>query len=475
MATDRSREAQSGARRIPERPGASSLKPARILICDDEAGIRVAVHDYLAVQGMDVQEAADLAALRAILRVGHPDAIVLDYRLPDGFALDVVPEVKVLYPDVPIIILTGHGSIDLAVTAIKAGADQFMTKPVELAALHVMLRRLLESRKAVKRDAATRVRTHARVIDPFVGTSEVMRHLRRDAERLAATDRPLLIQGETGSGKGLLARWIHSSGPRADEPMVELNCAAFARELIDSELFGHDRGAFTGAVAAKQGLFEVADGGTLFLDEIGDMDMALQAKLLKAVEEKTFRRVGELRDRSADIRLVAATHRNLAELAQQQKFRSDLYFRISTTRIQLPPLRSRREDIEPLARHFLHALVAEMAHPETTLDTSALDALRGYAWPGNVRELRNVIERALLLTDGAVISAADLRFDYDSHGGDAADTIAEAERIHVQRVVREENGDIDRAALRLGVARSTLYQKLKKYAEAADPASQTEV
>jgi len=451
------------------------LKRPAILICDDEASIRLALHDYLAAQGLVIQEAVDLAALRAALRAGKPDAIVLDYRLTDGLSLDIVPELKAIHPDVPIIILTAHGSIDLAVQAIKAGADQFMTKPVELGALHVMLRRLLDSRQAIRRDAATRTRQAAQAIDPFIGTSEAMVRLKRDAERVAATERPVLIQGETGSGKGLLTRWLHRTGSRANEPMVELNCAAFARELIDSELFGHERGAFTGAVAAKQGLFEVAGGGTLFLDEIGDMDLALQAKLLKAVEEKKFRRVGDVRDRTSDVRLVAATHRNLAELARQEKFRSDLYFRISTIRLELPPLRARPEDIPALASHFLHALAAEMARPEATLAPAAIEALGRYAWPGNVRELRNVIERALLLTDGPVISASDLRFDFESSHATSGDTLAEAERAHVERVLSEGNGDIDLAAARLGIARSTLYQKLKKYAAESRPASHTEV
>ena len=440
------------------------MKPPKIFVVDDEAAIRLAVTDYLTAHKYSVREAADLASLRMALRTERPDAIVLDYRLGDGVSLDIVPEIKVLYPDLPIIILTAHGSIDLAVRAIKAGADQFMTKPVELEALHVMLQRLLTSRLAVKRDAAMRTRSAAMAVDPFLGTSEVMQRLRRDATRVAATDRPVLIQGETGSGKGVLAQWLHRSGPRADGPMVELNCAAFARELIDSELFGHERGAFTGAVATKQGLFEVADGGTLFLDEIGDMDLGLQSKLLKAVEEKRFRRVGDLRDRGSDIRLIAATHRNLAEVARQQQFRSDLYFRISTMRLDLPPLRGRREDIPLLTEMFLRMLAAEMGRMTVTLDPHAVSALQQYDWPGNVRELRNVIESAVLLSDAGTITARDLSFDYDArpaHG----DTLAEAERAHVERVVAEENGDVDRAATRLGIARSTLYQKLKKLAE----------
>ncbi|MGZ8781174.1 MAG: sigma-54-dependent transcriptional regulator, partial [Thermoanaerobaculia bacterium] len=274
------------------------MKASKILLVDDDSAIRMAIHDYLEVQGFDVQEAANLSELRVRLRTARPDAIVLDYMLAHETSLEIVPEIKAVHPDLPIIILTGHGSIDLAVTAIKAGADQFMTKPVQLDALHVMLERLLSSRRAVKRDTATRACIAAKTPDPFIGVSEAMQRLRRDAERVATTERPLLIQGETGAGKGVLAAWLHRSGARVEEAMVELNCAAVARELIDSELFGHERGAFTGAVTAKQGLFEVADGGTLFLDEIGDMDLALQAKLLKAVEEKRFRRVGDPRERT---------------------------------------------------------------------------------------------------------------------------------------------------------------------------------
>jgi DNA-binding NtrC family response regulator len=438
------------------------MKSARLLLVDDDPAIRSAVGDYLGAKGFAVAEAEDLAGLRHALRNAPPDAIVLDYRLTNGTSLEVIPEIKSLHPDLPVVVLTGHGSIDLAVTAIKSGADQFLTKPVQLDALLVMIERLLRSRRAVKRDTATRTRIAAKTIDPFIGTSEAMQRLRRDAERVATTERPVLIHGETGSGKGVLAGWLHHSGPRADEPMVELNCAAVARELIDSELFGHERGAFTGAVAARQGLFEVADGGTLFLDEIGDMDLGLQAKLLKAVEEKRFRRVGESRERRVDVRLIAATHRNLADLAQHQQFRSDLYFRISTMRLEIPPLRERREDIPALARTLVRDLATEICRREPELDRGAVEALLRYEWPGNVRELRNVLERAMLLADADVIRTGDLRFDF-AHERPGSDTLEDAERIHVLRIVAEEHGDVDRSAARLGIARSTLYQKLKRY------------
>ena len=441
------------------------MKPSRILLVDDDPALRLVICDYLAVKGYEVQEAAELSELRNGLRNGRPDAIVLDYKLARETSLDIVPEIKAVHPDLPIIILTGHGSIDLAVSAIKAGADQFMTKPLQLDTLHVMLQRLLSSRQAVRRDKATRTRVAARLHDPFIGTSQAMQTLRSDAERVAATERPVLIQGETGSGKGVLAGWLHRSGPRSEGPMVELNCAAFARELIDSELFGHERGAFTGAVAARQGLFEVADGGTMFLDEIGDMELGLQAKLLKVVEERHFRRVGDPRERGVDVRLIAATHRNLAELAQVQQFRTDLYFRISTIRLTLPPLRARREDIPLIANILIRDLAGEMGRREPELDRRAVDLLQRYDWPGNVRELRNVLERALLLAETDVVRPEDLRFDYQNQRG-AAETLEDAERLHVQRIVAEEGGDVDRAAARLGIARSTLYQKLKRYGAA---------
>ena len=439
------------------------MKSSRILLVDDDPLIRMAVNDFLQTQGFVVQEAASVSELRNALRSGRTDAMVLDYQLAQETSLEVIPEIKAVHPDLPIIVLTGHGSIDLAVTAIKAGADQFMTKPVQLEALSVMLQRLLSARQAVKRDTATRTRIAARTLDPFIGTTAAMDLLRRDAERVATTERPVLIQGETGAGKGVLASWLHRSGPRADGPFVELNCAGFARELIDSELFGHERGAFTGAITAKPGLFEVADGGTLFLDEIGDMDLALQTKLLKAVEEKRFRRVGDTRERSVDVRMIAATHRNLAELARQQQFRSDLYFRISTMRLELAPLRTRREDIPLLARVLVRDLAREIIRREPDLDRRAMDALQGYDWPGNVRELRNVLERALLLADGDVIRVGDLRFDFEARGP-VSDTLEDVERVHVQRVLADEGGDVERAAARLGIARSTLYQKLQRYA-----------
>src|SRR5215212_4521588 len=435
-----------------------------ILLVDDEPALRFAVRDYLERGGLQVLEAGDLRTARRQVAEGQPDAAILDYRLPDGVSTDVIPDLKAYDPDLPIVVLTGHGTIDLAVQAIKLGADHFMTKPVEMAALKLILDRLVANRRTRKREVA-RTRRAAPTIEPFAGASQAIGELRDQARRVSATDRPVLIQGETGSGKGVLAKWLHASGPRADEPFVDLNCAGFSRELLESELFGHEKGAFTGAVATKQGLLEVASGGSVFLDEIGDMDLALQAKLLKVVEDKRFRRVGDVRDRQLDIRLIAATHRDLGMMVREDRFRSDLYFRISTIRLIVPPLRARKEDIPALAETFLRNLAQDLGRPDVRLAQESIRALQRYAWPGNVRELRNVIERALLLTDAVEIAPSHLRFEdgITAPAAAAAETLADVERAHIERILALEGGHVERAATRLGIPRSSLYQRLKKY------------
>jgi DNA-binding NtrC family response regulator len=387
---------------------------------------------------------------------------------------------------VPVIVLTGHSSIDLAVQAIKVGAEHFLTKPVALPALEVIVERALENRRARQQALAQRTTRGAsaarRPRDPFLGPSAAIRALAEQARRVLDTDRPVWIRGETGSGKGVLARWLHEHGPRADETLVELNCAGLPRDLVESELFGHEKGAFTGATQAKPGLLEVAHRGTLFLDEIGDMPLELQPKLLKVLEDRQFRRLGEVRDRPFDARLIAATHQELAEQARTGRFRADLYFRISTLHLELPPLRTRAEDLPAIAADLLERLASEIGRPSVSLTEGALAALQGYAWPGNVRELRNVLERAVLLGRGDEIHRRDLAFERvdpratpafsaavaapaaagEGEGADWADlTLAEVEQRHIERVLRLEEGNVERAARRLGVSRSSLYQKVK--------------
>jgi DNA-binding NtrC family response regulator len=297
-----------------------------------------------------------------------------------------------------------------------------------------------------------------------------MRRLQREAQVVLEANSPVLLLGETGAGKGVLARWLHRHGRRAGEPFVDLNCAGLSRELLESELFGHERGAFTGAVASKVGLLEAAHRGTLFLDEIGDMDLAIQARLLKVLEEQRFRRVGDVRERRVDIRLISATHHDIEELVRQEKFREDLFYRIGAIPLRVPPLRERREDIVPLAQEMLARLGNDLGRTGTRLSQSACDALINHEWPGNIRELRNVLERALLLARGPVIEAGmlsletELRTEASPSDGVSPDlSLEEVERQHIERVLKHEGGHVERAAVRLGISRSTLYQKIKRY------------
>jgi transcriptional regulator with PAS, ATPase and Fis domain len=304
-------------------------------------------------------------------------------------------------------------------------------------------------------------------IDPFVGTSTAIRSLAEQAHKVLLTDSPILILGETGSGKGVLARWIHANSSRSEEAFVDLNCAGLSRDLLETELFGHEKGAFTSATAAKQGLFEVAHRGTIFLDEIGDVDLQIQPKLLKVLEEKRFRRVGDVRDRQVDVRLLAATHQDIGRLVSEKRFRGDLYFRISTIPLTFPALRTRKEDIPVIADYLLQKFAADLGRGEMKLSEECLDALQSYSWPGNVRELRNVIERAVLLSEQKTLGLRDLHFD-GRGGGEMGYshsnlTLMEVERLHIEHVLNEENGSVERAAKRLGVPRSSLYEKLKRH------------
>src|SRR5688572_19120524 len=332
----------------------------KILVVDDEAGIRFGIRDFLESSGYDVEEAESCQAAVEIFQTARPDIAIIDYLLADGNALELLPRLKALYPEIPLVILTGHGSIDLAVRAVKEGAEQFLTKPVEMASLLVVLQRLIDDRRTRRRQLAGQVRESRGEFDPFLGDTPAVRRLAEQAERVAAADRPVLIQGPTGSGKGVLARWLHNHGPRADEALVDLNCAGLAREFLESELFGHEKGAFTGAAASKPGLLEIGHRGSVFLDEIGDMSPEVQPKVLKVLEEQRFRRMGEVRDRHVDVRLIAASHHDLVSLVQEKRFRSDLYFRISTLPLMVPSLAQRAADIALLAAAILQRLGPEL-------------------------------------------------------------------------------------------------------------------
>ncbi len=448
----------------------------RILIVDDESGIRFGIRNFLDAHGFDVTEAENCKSALEMFRGAPSDLVLVDYSLPDGNALELLPRLKEINAALPVVVLTGHGSIDLAVRAIKEGAEQFITKPVELPALLVVLQRVLENQRSRRKEMAGKSRQSRREINPFIGSSQLIRQLEEEAKKVAATESPVLIQGETGAGKSVLAAWLHQSSTRADEAFVDLNCAGLSREFLETELFGHEKGAFTGAIAAKSGLLEVAHKGTVFLDEIGDVDMQVQPKLLKVLEEKRFRRLGEVRDRVVDIRLIAATHQNLRNMVVEKRFREDLFFRINTLPLRVPGLRERPEDIPLLAEHMLEALALDRGRDESHLSPEAVDAIRRYPWPGNIRELRNVLERAVLLSEKNLLQPQDLKLEAAAlplqptpSSGDNGEvyssnlTLEEVERRHIELVLREEKGKVEAAAKRLGIPRSSLYNMVKRY------------
>ncbi|HTR65600.1 MAG TPA: sigma-54 dependent transcriptional regulator, partial [Terriglobales bacterium] len=329
----------------------------------------------------------------------------------------------------------------------------------------VVLDRALQNQRNRQIQLAGKAREARDSIDPFVGTSPAIRRLEEQAEKLRGSQCPVLITGETGSGKGVLARWLHDHSQRADETFVDLNCAGLGRELLETELFGHEVGAFTGAIRRKVGLFEVGHRGTVFLDEIGDMDQQVQPKLLKILEEKRFRRLGDVQERQLDVRLISASHQDLAEMVRQKRFRSDLYFRVSTVVLRVPPLRARLEDIPILANHFFQRIAVDLGRLYLTLSDRSMDSLMAYSWPGNIRELRNVIERAALLANGETIGPRDLHLEFAEkaaeEGNGPSITLKEAQRQHIQRALTAEGGNMARAALRLGMTRSSLYYKTK--------------
>jgi DNA-binding NtrC family response regulator len=439
-----------------------------ILLVDDEPMIRAPLREFLKLRGFEVVEADTGQAARAAFVSAHPDLVLLDYSLPDANALELIPRLRELDESVPIIVVTGHGTIDLAVQTMREGAEYFLTKPVALATFGVLLERIFENAKNRRVQLASRSRESRTAPDPFTGVSDGIRALRAEVEKIAPSDRPVLIHGETGAGKGVLAAWMHRHGPRAGEPFIDLNCAGLSRELLESELFGYEKGAFTGAVDAKAGLIEVAHRGTFFLDEIGDLDLLIQPKLLKVLDERQFRRLGSVRDRSVDVRLIAATHQDLAEGVRAQKFRSDLYFRISTLQIRIPGLRERRADIAPLAQAILRSFAAELGR-EVTLAADAVETLTRYPWPGNIRELRNVLERSVLLAEGDRLRGRDLRFDpaallaSAARPEAAAHTLDEREKRHIAETLAAEGWRVSAAARRLGVSRSALYRKIQEY------------
>jgi DNA-binding NtrC family response regulator len=456
------------------------MADGRILVVDDEPQFLATIQCFLQNNGFEVVAGASCREAEVSYGSARPDAAVLDYSLPDGNMLEILPRLRALDSSIPIIIMTGHASIELAVQAIKLGAEHFLTKPVDLHALAVMLERSLETRRIRRKQVLEHHKCSREGINPFLGSSAAIRQLAEVAVRVASADSPILIQGETGTGKSVLARWIHEHSRRVRETLVDLNCGGLTRDFLETELFGHEKGAFTGAIQSKVGLLEMAHKGTLFLDEIGDVDLQVQPKILKVLEEKQFRRLGDVRDRHVDIRLVAATHQNLALLMADNRFRSDLFFRISTVPLVVPPLRERAEDVPVVVTRLLDRVSSELNFGKVEITADAMRRLQSYSWPGNIREMKNVLERAVLLSGSRIITEKNLHFDQSQWANLKSEnlgrTLEQVERDYIFEVLQAEGGRVEATAKRLDIPRSTLYSKLKQYkldhcAQAATSAS----
>ena len=443
----------------------SSFASRKILLVDDDDELRRVYTSHLTSHGFTVEEATDTGGAQKSFRAIRPDLAILDFQLSDGTALDLVSSFKELEPSVPVIVLTGFGSMELGISLIKKGVEQCLSKPIEASALLMIVQKVLENSRNQQKQRANSARRQRVSLNPFLGESAAIKRLEEAAHKVSKSQSPVLIQGETGTGKGVLATWLHENGPRGEEPFIDLNCAGLTREFLESELFGHEKGAFTGALNMKPGLLEVGHRGTIFLDEIGDIDPNVQPKLLKVLEEKKFRRMGDVRDRFIDVRLIAATHQDLRHLIETKAFRGDLYFRISTVPLAIPPLRERQDDIPSIAQALLTRICSDMARAPAQLSLQGIERLRSYYWPGNIRELRNVLERALLFADRPMLEPRDFSFEpqfqnrANSYKTDW--TLEELERFHISEAFAAEQQNVDKTARRLGIARSTLYQKLK--------------
>jgi DNA-binding NtrC family response regulator len=442
------------------------MKPG-ILIVDDEQSILFVYSRYLEKAGYSTVGVGSMEEARDAINTRRFDAVILDLFLPDGKGIDWIGELRNAFPDIAIVVVTGAGDINVAVDAMRRGADNFLTKPVNMDELDVFLQKSLEV-STLRRGSLTSQRLKKKKL-PYFGESQKMKNVHELALLAAENDSPVLLQGETGSGKGVLADWIQNNSADSSSPFVEVNCSALRGELLASELFGHVKGAFTSAVQNQQGLIELADGGTLFLDEISDMDISVQAQFLKVIEEKCYRRVGEVKLRHSSFRLICATNRDLAAETGHGRFRRDLYYRINVFPIDIPPLRDRLEDLPGLIRHLLGAL----GSPEVEVSAGVLEAFMAYPWPGNIREINNLLERAVLLSRGGPLEMK--HFPGLEFGRSPA--MPEAKEPHALRQVEEEyirshlsnsGGDVRKLAKKLGVSRSTLYRKLKRFRESQD-------
>jgi two-component system, NtrC family, nitrogen regulation response regulator NtrX len=455
----------------------------RVLICDDEPGIRKTLSQILGDEGyaVDAVGLGQDALERALGGEGpRPEAILLDVWLPDLDGLTVLDRLRAAGLETPVVMISGHGTVETAVQAVKRGADDFLEKPLSLERVLLTLERVLERRRLARERDALKQELLSRTgedepRETLLGSSPAMTRLLEEIRRAGASEARVLVTGESGVGKELVARALHRASPRAAGPFVEVNGAAIPEELIESELFGHVKGSFTGAVEDRKGKWEQADGGTLFLDEVGDMSPRTQAKILRAIQDGRITRVGGARTLATDVRILAATNRDLPAMIRAGTFREDLFFRLAVVPLVVPPLFERPEDVAPLVTHFSESLARKRGRRPKTFEKEALEALAKRRWPGNVRELQNLVERVLLMSSGPTVRVQDLPEDNPaaarapSHTRSdeipAFATLAEAreafEKRYLARVLAETKGNVSRAAERLGLDRTTLHRKMK--------------
>jgi len=452
--------------------------PDHVLIVEDEKLIRWSIKSRLEEEGLAVSEADSGARAIERLTDEEVDLVLLDHRLPDTTGLRILERMREDWPDVTVVMMTAYGTVEDAVHAMKLGAIDYLTKPVNLDELVLIAHKALETgrlRREVHRLRSERREMHGEV--QIVGSSDAMREVLDLVDKICASQATtILLEGESGTGKNVVAKAIHYGSPRADRPFVTITCSALPETLLESELFGHERGAFTDAKALKRGLLEVAEGGTVFLDEIGEIGMPIQVKLLRFLEEKTFRRVGGTRDIRVDVRIIAATNRDLADAVATGEFREDLYYRLRVIPIRLPALRERRDDVPLLAQYFIDHFNRELRKNTTGISPEAAELLAAYDWPGNIRELRNVIERIMILENAARIDVRELPAAIRTHEPPAAFpggptgapgnedvTLEQLEREAIGAALERAGNNQVRAAKLLGISRDTLRYRMKKF------------
>jgi len=439
----------------------------RVLVVDDELILRESLSGWLKRSGHEVDASSGgHQALQMIARKEY-DLVFLDIRMPDLGGLDVLKQIKLVHPHVLVVMITAYGTVETAIEAMKSGADDFLIKPFDPEQLKLLVEKLLNQKKLVDENILLRsqIDSNSRYQD-LIGTSACMKRLFSFIDQVAGVDSPILLQGETGTGKELVAKAIHARSGRRYGPFIAINCGSFAENLLESELFGHEAGSFTGATRTQKGRLEMARGGTLFLDEIGEIPLKMQVDLLRVLQEKCFHRVGGNRDITVDFRLISATHSDLMKKVSREEFRQDFYFRLKVIEIEVPPLRDRGEDIPVLAEHFLQKFRRETNKQVKGIRNEATRLLQTYDWPGNVRELENSIERAVVLSKSLYLKKEDFSFLFK--GGlkekEASVSMKDVERHHIEHILNLCGWNISKAAVLLEINRVTLHHKIKKYA-----------